>query len=228
MYYDSDRRVFVRNLMVGLPALAGGLALPAAVHARPVTSPSSLPNLPDEFDRELRKLAGRYNAGLSTLASPADAVTPHLRALAIYRQQSPRDAELASAMRGLVAEHGRERFLREPDFAPLRRGLEYYGLPAAALVVAPAPIDVRSQALDALTRHGAETMFFDAWSIVSILGEYVSVPNFCELVQDLVNVLEAMAGIMCIAGAFLPIFAPECFASSVVLAILKFFNYVGC
>jgi hypothetical protein len=39
--------------------------------------------------------------------------------------------------------------------------------------------------------------------------------------------MEAMAALFCVAAVFAPIFGPECFAASVVLAILKFLGFAA-
>jgi hypothetical protein len=230
---ESGRRVFVRNLVVGLPALAGAAALPSPAFAFPRRGVSDRLAPDPGVERTLRELAVLHNKLSGRRFTPAEAgiVAPHLRSLVTYRQQSGRDGELSRAMRGLVAREGRERLiLVEPDLTPLRQGLQYYALRAPALPLAIAGPEARGRALDEVVREGAAPFFFDAWAIIDQFRQALLVGDdewFCAFIEDMSRVLEAMAAVFCLASAFLPVFGPECFAASVILSILKFIEFVG-
>lgn len=219
-------------MTIGLPALAGAAAFPPALAAF-AGGPAARPVF-DAFDarvdRALRDLAGFYNQIAGRGPTPADvrAVAPQLRALVSYRQTSGRDGELAAAMRGLISQEGRQRLTRaEPDLTPIRQGLQYYGMQAVPLTLGPVDRGARSLALDVLEREGAAGFYLDAWAIIDMFVTASQTPTFCDFVQEMMRVMEAMASMFCVAAVFLPIFGPECFASSVVLAILKFLGFVN-
>ena len=88
----------------------------------------------------------------------------------------------------------------------------------------------RADALDVLVREGPGAFYEDVFGIVSMFEyaiEYLAGPTFCDFVAEVTRVLEAMAATMCVAAILIPIFGPECFASSVVLAIFKVLGYVA-
>src|SRR4030095_1661331 len=104
---ESDRRIFVRNMLVGIPALAGASALSSTVHGFAggdvnrliVDAPAA------GVDRALRELSAVYNQIVQSGPVRGDVklMAPPLRALARYHQQSDRDAELSATFRDLVA-----------------------------------------------------------------------------------------------------------------------------
>lgn len=231
----SGRRVFVRNIAAGLPALVGAAAWSPTMEAlelrRGNWDRTALGSLDSRAERTLRELASFCNqmAGRPLAAADARTVAAHLRSLVMYRQQSNRDAELSHAMRGLIAREGRQKLsLIEPDLAPLRKGIDHYGIHTPALVLHGIDPDARAAAFDMVAQDGAGEFFFDAWTIMMLLADgALDRSSFCDLVEEMASALEAMAAVFCLASTFIPAFAPECFAASVVLAILKFVEYVG-
>ena len=234
MYADTGRRVFVRNLAVGLPALAGVAAWTPALSAAPglARRTVAVDTLDSHIDRTLRELAGFYNQLAGRRLTPADAriIAPQFRSLVGYRQISGRDEELSKAIRGLITQQGRERLtLMEPDLTPMRQGLQYYGVRGHDLSLGRVDARARGLALDVLAKDGAVGFYGDALGIIGMFITASQTTAFCDFVQDMMRVLEAMASVFCVAAVFAPIFGPECFATSVVLSILKFINFAdGC
>jgi len=231
---ESDRRVFVRNMLVGIPALAGASAFSSTVHGFAGGDAYRLiAEAPAAgVDRALRELSAVYNQIVQRgpVRSDARLVAPPLRALVTYHQQSNRDAELSAALRDLVAREGRDRLTRlDPDPALLNRGLQHYGLRAPAIVLS-ADSRRRGEALDVLVKEGPGAFYEDIYGIVAYFAwaiEALAGPTFCDFVLEAMRVLEAMAAVMCVGALLLPILGPECFASSVVLAIFKVLNFVA-
>jgi hypothetical protein len=229
---ESDRRVFVRNVLAGIPALAGASALSSTVHGFAggdvnrliVDAPAA------GVDRALRELSAVYNQIVQRgpVRSDVKLMAPPLRALARYHQQSDRDAELSATFRDLVAREGREQLIRlEPDPSLVNRGLQHYGLRAPSMVLS---VDNRrrTDALDVLVRRGPGAFYEDVFGIVTMFEyaiEFMDAQTFCEFVLEAIRVLEAMAAVMCVAALLAPIFGPECFASSVVLAVFKVLGF---
>jgi hypothetical protein len=233
---ETGRRTFVRSMAVGLPALAGAAAFSptlAAFVPRGGARPA-IDAVDAHMDRTLRELAAFYNQLSGRGLTPEDArlVAPQLRSLVTYRQGSDRDMELSSAFRGLLAQEGRHRLtaVSEADLSRLTQGLQHYGVHARSVSLVSLgglELDARSKALDTVLREGAGAFFFDAWVVIGLFVDAMVTPSFCEFVQEMTLVLEAMAALFCVAATFVPIFGPECFAASVVLAILKFINFAG-
>ena len=235
MHSESDRRVFVRNVAAGLPALVGAAALSPTMKAfeprRENWDRTVLLSLESTAERTVRELATFCNqmAGRPLAASDARTAAAHLGSLVTYRQQSHRDTELSHAVRGLIAREGRQKLsLIEPDLTPLRRGVDYYGLHTPALAIPVLDPAARAAAFDTLAQEGAGEFFVDAWTIMMLLADGALDRSwFCDVVTQMASVLEAMAAVFCLASTFIPVFAPECFAASVVLTLLKFVEYVG-
>ncbi|HEX5108723.1 MAG TPA: hypothetical protein VFV95_09765 [Vicinamibacterales bacterium] len=229
---ESDRRIFVRNMLAGIPALAGASTLSSTLHGFAggdanrllVEAPAA------GIDRALRELSALYNQISERGPAPSDVklVVPPLRSLVMYRQQSNRDIELAGAFRNLVAREGRERLSHlEPDATLLNQGLQHYGVRAPAIVLA-ADSRRRGEALDVLVKEGPGAFYEDMFGIISTFEyaiENLAGPTFCDFLYEAMRVLEAMAAVMCVATVLAPIFGPECFASSVILAIFKLLNF---
>src|SRR5262245_41370736 len=109
---ESDRRVFVRNMLVGIPVLAGASAFSSTVHGFGGDAFGLIVDAPAVgVDRALRELSAVYNQIVQRgpVRSDVSLVAPPLRALLRYHQQSNRDAELSAAFSDLVAREGRER-----------------------------------------------------------------------------------------------------------------------
>ena len=232
MYGETDRRMFVRNMAVGLPAFAGVVAWSPAAAATPTglgRDRMALAAIDTRIDRTLRDMANFYNqlAGKGITPADARAIAPQFRSLATYRRGSGRDLELSGAMRELIAREGRQRLAAiEPDLTPLQRGLEYYGVRGSGLTLGRIDATARSLAIEKLAREGAASYFEDSWVLVEVFGELAQSPDFCDFIQDMMRILEAMAAMFCVASVFAPVFGPECLASSVVLSILKFVSFV--
>jgi hypothetical protein len=225
--------MFVRSMAVGFPEFAGAVALaPSVAFAGRARALPVLDAVDTRIDRALRELADSYNrmAGRDVTPVEARSVVPHFRSLVSYRQVSGRDLELADAMRDLVAQKGRQQVLVvEPDLTPLRQGLQHYGIHMPTLSLGRVDHGARTLALDVLEREGAAGFFLDAWAIVDMIAAAATAEpqTFCQLIQELMRVMEAMAALFCVAAVFAPIFGPECFAASVVLAILKFLGFAA-
>lgn len=224
MNADAGRRTFVRHMAIGLPALAGAVAVPSISHGAAPGAMRALqgPAPDDGADRLLRRMAALHNDLQRRPATAADAraVAADLRALVGYRQGSNRDDETSSAWRELVAAHGPDRLAdMQPDLSLITRGLAYYGVRGDALHVGTPTRELRITALDQLERRGFDSYLEEiAWMLEA--GVPVD-PIACAAIREMLLLMEAMASLFCVGAMVLPILAPECFASGVVLAILQ-------
>ena len=184
---ESDRRVFVRSMLVGIPALAGAPVLSSTVHGsaggdayrRIVEAPTP------GIDQALRELSALHNQMVQRGPARSDArlIAPPLRSLMTYHQQSNRDIELSAALRDLVAREGRERLSRlDPDPALLNRGLQHYGLRAPVIVLG-ADSRRRADALDVLVREGPGAFYEDVFGIVSMFGYAIEAPGWPHVLR---------------------------------------------
>ena len=235
MNADAGRRTFVRNMAIGLPALVGSASLPVTALGFAPTIPALGGVIdPDaRIDHVLRQIAGFHNEVLRRRPTPADArvVASYLRTLIAYRNEGNRDTELARGMKELVAQKGAARLSHiEPDRQLMVRGLSHYGVGGGVVDFGlPSPQD-RLRAIETIVKEGARSFYgFELFATELLAAvEYAEslgvAQDTCKELQQAMTLLEAMAASMCLGAMFLPVLAPECFAATVVLAILKLLN----
>jgi hypothetical protein len=229
MNSDAGRRAFVRQMAIGLPVFAGAAALPAEARGSALvfTGSATLASVDARIDRVLHEMAELHNRMLQRGPTPADArvVASYLRTLGAYREVSGRDARLSRAMRELIAREGTHRLsVTDPDPALAVRGLAHYGVRAASLDIGSPSPALRMKALDTIGRDGFSSQY-DELSMVLMSLESVLAwdPVVCESLRQMLVMVQTMTAMMCLAAAYVPLFAPECFAASVVLAALQMF-----
>jgi hypothetical protein len=219
------RRAFVRHAVVGLPALAGASAFPASAHAAgTVLRGSDLLTSQPGMERIVRELSAVHNriASHGRTAEDLRAAAWQIRTLITYRRASGRDEQIAEAIRTLVAREQPQRLLSaEPDLSPLRVGLLYYGVRADPPRFAIPDAAARTAAFDTLATSGVESFYMDGYELIEHLMSQGTEASLCQLIQDMMTVMEAAVSVMCLGATFIPALAPECFAASVVLALLK-------
>lgn len=223
MRVEPGRRTFVRNLLVSAPALAGAAALSRTTYALPLGPAADGLGPHAGIDRVLRQLAGLHNDIIRRRPTAADVrtATGYLRELIAYRQETNRDAELARVFRGLIATHGRQRLLdAPPDRTLLVNGLAAYGVQRPALDIGMPPAESRAAVLDVLARQGAVPYYTDELAILEELEALVE-DNNCEYLEEISRLLEAFLAVVCASAAFFPPLAVECFAGSMLLAVVK-------
>ena len=186
------------------------------------------------IDHVLRQMAGLHNEMLKRGPTPSDArvAASYLRTLIAYRSEGNRDAELALGMREVVAQHGAARLSRiEPDRRLVVEGLSHYGVRSAVVDFGLPSAEDRLKAIERIAKEGARSFYGPELFATEMLAavEYVEslgavTPDTCRDLQQAMSLLEAMAASMCLGAMFLPALAPECFAATVVLAILKILN----
>jgi hypothetical protein len=185
----------------------------------------------------LRQLAGFHNEVLRRGPTPADArvVASYLRTLIAYRNEGNRDAELAKGMREVVAQQGAARLIRiAPDRRLVVEGLAHYGVTGAVIDFGLSSPEDRLKAIERITREGARSFYGPELLASSMLAAVEYFESFgtltadsCRELREAMSLIEAMAATMCLGAMFLPALAPECFAATVVLAVLKLISLLA-
>lgn len=226
-----DRRMFVRNVIVGVPALAGAAAFSHTAHAFTAGPAAGAFGITPGVDRVLRQMAALHNDLRLRRPTAADArvAAGYLRELITVRQESGRDAELSRVFRELVATHGRQRLIAaEPSRAVMQQALVSYGVHATAAIGVAAPsFDAREAALERLVRTGATFYYVDPLVLLETYSAIIAEnPSFCEVLEELKEILEAMSGLLCLAAQFFPLVAPECVVAAVALAFVQLLDII--
>ena len=152
-------------------------------------------------------------------------IASDLRAQVAYRRSSERDARLSTAWGALFVEDGMPRLCTmEPDVGLISRGVARYGLEGPRVSIAMPSPAFRASVIDRLAAGGLSPSLDDTSAIVGLLSGVAVDQLTCGPLQEALRLLEAMAAVMCLGATFLPVLAPECFAASVVLAMLKMFE----
>lgn len=230
MNSDVGRRAFVRNMVIGLPVLAGAASVSVVAHETPLgPGPLLSGATPDShIDLVLRQMAGLTNDIQRRGVTVEDARTAasYLRTLALYRQEAGRDAEISLAFRELIAEQGlRNVATIEPNLAHIRGALTHYGIDARRFDLGSPTYEARVAALETLAREGASPTYIDGSTILDEAA--ASGKSLCEYLNEMMSLMEAMAAIFCVAGIIIPPLEAECLAASMVLALLKTINLIA-
>jgi len=226
-----DRRTFVRNVIVGVPAVAGATALASAAHAFPARPAVNALGITTGIDGVLRQMAALHNELLLRRPAEADArlVAGQLRELITYRQQSNRDGEISRAFRDLVATQGRQTLVTtEPSRAVMHRALAHYGIHSTlAHDFRPPSVEAREAALEKLVASGATFYYVDPLVLLQTYSQILTgSPSFCEFLEELGEILEAMVTMLCLGAQFIPLIAPECVVASVALVIVELLDII--
>lgn len=219
------RRTFVRNVIAGVPAVAGAAVLSPTVHALGIL-PARVPFAPHAgVDGALHRLAGLHNDLVRRRPTVADArvAAGHLRDLIGYRLESNGDAALPAVFRNLISRHGYEAVITaRPDWTIVQTGLAQYGLNAASVQFGTPSREARATALEVLTRRGATSFYVDQLVMFLTFSEMVDDDSeLCEELEDLSLIMEAAAAVLCGATVWFPPLAPECVSASMVVALLN-------
>jgi hypothetical protein len=220
----EGRRAFVRNMMIGVPVVAGSSSLLTAANAAPAPVLGSV-QADRQIDAVLRQIADLHNemrARVPTTEDAARAAT-YLRSLIGYRREAGRDAQVTSAFRHLVDERGVAAIAAlEPDQQRMRAGLAYYGIDGGQLTLGPISPGARSATIDRLSRRGVESYYEDfAEFLYAVESGNLPTPSACALFQEAMKLFEAMVATLCLGATLFPPLAPECFAATVALTALK-------
>src|SRR5687768_11008682 len=112
MNREHGRRAFVRNVMIGIPAVAGSASLLAAADAAPapVAAGGLLTTVDRRIETVIQQMADLHNEMRGRMPSAADArrAAEYIRALIGYRREAGRDAQVSSAFQKLIEDRGVE------------------------------------------------------------------------------------------------------------------------
>lgn len=225
----ADRRTFVRNIVVGLPVIAATTSVPEVMKA---FEPHNMPPVPPALDSALRDLARLHNQ-LRRRPITADdrrAVAAHVRGLVAYQLQSGHDTEMARAVRDVIARQGHDAIAgATADPEVMRRELVAFGFDLPSAFSYAPTTEERSKALERIARSGLAPSYFDAAE--SIEGFDFSIllagpSDVCTTLKEMQRSVEAMAAVMCTLTIMVPVLAPDCFAATSVMAMLKLLTFL--
>jgi hypothetical protein len=214
-------------MVVGLPVLAGTTSFPATARGSAPAGATLVVARPDSrIDLVLRQMAVLHNDMRRRQPTPDDARTlaGYVRALSSYRQEANWDLEVSRAVRGLIAQEGADRLSRlEPDRTLVLDGFARYGVAGATIDFNGASTEARLKAIETIAKDGGTRYYEDIAYIMSQVeqAETVETASACDTLREMMTLMEAMAATMCLAAVYLPLLAPECLATSVVLTIMK-------
>lgn len=219
----TDRRTFVRNVVVGIPMVAGVASMSHVLGAQPVHDGA---RLEPALDSMLRDLARLHNQMRRRPVTPDDvrACAAHMRSLAAY-QVSARDAAFTASVRDAIDRVGPLAIVSQPsDLAGMRHELVEFGFDSP-IVVGPTPpgADVRLEMLQRVARSGLAPLFSESGASMAdyeLIG-LTTVTNTCETLQQMHQQMEVVVAVTCALAAVVPVMAPDCFAATCVLAALK-------
>ena len=227
----TDRRTFVRNVVVGIPVAVGVASLSPVIAARP---PHDGAVLAPRLESMLRDLARLHNDMRRRPLTPDDgrALAAHLQALAAYQRGSNRDAELTRGIRDAIERHGVDAIVaKPPDHNRMRHELVAFGFDAPLVNASMASTEARAEALERLARSGLAPAFAQSGEAAGIMDLIflTAGPSSCETLQEMHKQMEVVTAVMCSLATVLPVAAPECFAAATVLAALKLLLFMkGC
>ena len=161
------RRVFVGSVVAGLPLLAGAgaRAFAQAGAATPHNHPAAAGAVDPVLEHLVRQVAATHNVARARRPRGEDArvLSAHLRTLVVYAQQIDLDGRVRSAVRELVAMHGRDAVMyHEVDRAVRQRSLERFGFRVESRALnhsSTADYKTRAAALEALLAGGVSPMW---------------------------------------------------------------------
>ena len=219
----TDRRTFVRNVVVGLPVAVGVASLSPAIAARAPHDGAMLEPPLESMLRDLTRLHNQMRRRPPT-ADDGRALAAHLQSLAAYQRGSSRDAQLTRNIRDAIERHGLETIVAKPaDPERMRLELIAFGFDAPLVGTTVVSYEERAEALERLARSGLAPTFAqsgDALAIMDLI--YLTAgPSSCEALLEMHRTMEVVTAVMCSVATVLPLAAPDCFAAATVLAALK-------
>ena len=228
----TDRRTFVRNVVVGVPMVAGLASLSHALGATPAHDGARLEPALDSMLRDFARLHNQMRRRPVT-ADDIRACAAHMRSLAAYQISSNRDASLTGSARDAIDRLGPHAILSQPaDLAAMRHELVAFGFDSPLVGgSAPASAEARLEMLQRVARGGLSPLFSESGEIVgdfALLGLTAGASS-CETLREMHAQMEVVASVTCAIAVVFPVLAPDCFAATTVLAVLKVIMYVrGC
>src|SRR6187397_2105875 len=123
----TDRRTFVRNVVVGLPVAMGVASLSPVIAAR---APHDGAMIEPPLESMLRDLARLHNQMRHRPLTAGDgrALAAHLQSLAAYQRGSNRDGALTRNIRDAIERHGLDAIAAmPPDPERMRHELVAFG-----------------------------------------------------------------------------------------------------
>ena len=156
----TDRRTFVRKVVVGIPMVAGMASMSQLLDARPAHVGGMLE---PALESMLRDLARLHNQLRRRPATPDDAraLAAHMRSLAAYQVRSNRDPELTRSVREAIERHGLDAIVAQPpDLDKMRHKLIAFGFDAPLMSTTVGEPDARAEALQRVARSGLAPLFF--------------------------------------------------------------------
>jgi len=227
----TDRRTFVRKVVVGIPMVAGMASMSQLLDARPAHEGGMLE---PALESMLRDLARLHNQLRRRPATPDDAraLAAHLRSLAAYQVRSNRDPELTRTVRETIERHGVDSIVGQPpDLDKMRHELIAFGFDAPLVSTTIGEPDARAEALQLVARRGLAPLFsetadgFAGFEVIFLTAG----PSSCETLIEMHKQMEVLTAVMCSVATVVPVAAPDCFACATVLAALKLLMYMkGC
>ena len=227
----TDRRTFVRNVVVGIPVAVGVASLSPVIAAG---APHDGAVLAPPLESMLRDLARLHNDMRRRPLTPDDArsLAAHLQSLAAYQRGSSRDTELTRHIRDAIEQHGIDTIVaRPPDSSRMRHELIAFGFDAPLVSTLATSLGERTEALELLRRGGLAPSLAqsgDALALMDLI--YLTAgPSSCEVLLEMHRTMEVVTSVMCAVAVVVPAAAPDCFAAAAVLAALKLLLFMkGC
>lgn len=227
----TNRRTFVRNVVVGVPMMAGVASMSGALGAHPLHDGA---RLEPALDSMLRDLARLHNQMRRRPVTPDDvrACAAHIRSLAAYQGRT-RDAAFTTSVRDALERLGPLAIVSQPpDPAVMRHELVAFGFDSPMVIGATLPdANTRVEMLQRIARGGLAPMFSETGLTMADyeLTGLTNVSNTCETLQAMHDQMEVLAATMCAIAVAIPVVAPDCFAATCVLAALKVMIWMrGC
>jgi hypothetical protein len=227
----TNRRTFVRNAIIGVPMVAGLASMSHVLDAHAAHDAARLDPGLDSLLRDLARLHNQVRRRPIT-ADDIRAFSAHVRSLAAYQVRASRDAALTSSLRGALDRLGPAALLAAPpDPARMRHELVEFGFDSPIVSMTTVGDDARREALERIAREGLSPLFMQAGDItgdLALLG-LTAGPSSCETLQGMHDQMEMVVAVTCALAVALPVLAPDCFAATSVLAMLKLIKYMrGC
>lgn len=224
----TDRRTFVRNVVVGVPMMAGVASMPHALGAYPLHDGG---RLEPALDSMLRDLARLHNQMRRRPVTPDDvrACAAHMRSLAAY-QAGSRDVAFTTSVRDAIERLGPLAIVSPPpDPAAIRHELVAFGFDSPMVNGSTlSDVDARVEMLQRIARGGLAPLFSESGLTMADYGLIgLTTLSTCETLQAMHDQMEVLAATMCAIAVALPVVAPECFAATCVLAALKVMLWAG-
>jgi hypothetical protein len=226
----TDRRTFVRNVVVGIPVVAGMASMSHVLDARPAHGAPLEPTL-DSMLRDLARLHNQLRRRSPT-QDDVRALAAHMRSLAAYQVGSNRDAEFTRTVREAIGRHGVEALAAHPaDLDKMRHELVAFGFNAPLVSTAVIDTNARADALQRVARSGLAPVFSETGDVYANFDVIflTAGPSSCDTLIEMHKTMEVVAAVTCSLATVVPALAPDCFAAATVLAALKLLMFMkGC